>query len=152
MPAPAAPTSPSAPRTCEAELDALAFFDVETATATTAVNLGFAAPHSSADKPLRVVNTNDTYQAEDVTVTVGSDHQSIQLWLSLDGENFLPSITIGDIPPGGPTDTFWLRRATPARSPLGGRSGALPAAAAAWIHPMDASITDNLPVIEDPEE
>jgi hypothetical protein len=123
----------------------LQFFDVETQANISTLNIGTVAPSSSDDTPLRLLNTSDQFQAEDVTVAAtGTD--AVQLWLSLDGDSFAASINIGDIPPSGTSDTFWLRRVTPSTSATGGRSAALSATPAAWTAPVDTSSTDNIPL------
>lgn len=124
-------------------MESLGFYDVEIATTTTTLDIGTVAPTSSDDSMLRVVNNSDLYQAEDVTVTVAGP-DAIQLWLSNDGDNFSASIGVGDIPPGGLSGTFWLRRVTPANSALGARHAVVVATPNSWSNPVDTSTSGNV--------
>lgn len=130
-------------------MDSLRFYDVgNTATIDTTLAIGTVAPSSSDDTELRLQNTSDLYQAEDVTVTItGPD--AVQLWLSADGDTFGPSINLGDIPPGGISPAFWLRRVTPSTSPVSTRTAALSAQPVGWTTYMDTSASDNVPITED---
>jgi len=98
-------------------------------------DLGTVAPSSSDDIMLRVANTSDTYQAKDVTVTT-SGRDSVQLWLSTDGETFSNEISVGNVAPGGFSSTFWLRRVTPSDATADGQAF-LNANPAAWAAPTE---------------
>lgn len=126
-------------------METLVFFSATEATALSAVDLGAVAPRSSDDTALRVHNTSDLYQAQDVTVTVsGSDAD--QLWLSLDGDVYTASVDLGDIPPGAGSPVFWLRRVTAHDTPTGACAGQVAAAPAAWTSTVDTSTTANVPL------
>lgn len=130
-------------------MDSLRFYDVaNTQTLTTALDIGTVAPASSDDTELRLQNLSDQYQAEDVTVTVTGD-DAVQLWLSADGDVFGPAITVGDIPPGGVTPAFWLRRVTASTTPTGAQSAALSAQPVGWTTYTDTSTSDNVAITED---
>lgn len=123
-------------------MDDLSFYDVENAVVVTTLDLGTIAPHSSDDTLLRVANNSTAYQAEDVTVAA----TSIQLWLSVDGDNYTASIDLGDIPPNGTSSPFWLRRVTPAGT--GAQTGSLTATPASWSDPIDTSTSGNISLTE----
>lgn len=125
-------------------MEALAIFNPATATTVVAVSLAPAAPSSSDDIVLRVANTSDIYQASSVTVAVGGNNQA-QLHLSSNGDDFYPQITVGDIPPGGLSIPFTLRRVTPFNS-LGGCAATLTATPSAWTNPTDTSTSDDVPL------
>jgi hypothetical protein len=118
--------------------------DAETITAVTALPLSNVAPSSSADSGLWITNDSD-YRAEDVVVQV-SGTNSNQLWLSLDGITFTPSIDVGDISPGGASIPFWLRRVTASTDALGGCSASIVATPASWTIPIDDSTSTNIPL------
>lgn len=104
-------------------------------TTLTALNLGPVAAGSSDDQALRLSNNSDTYQAQDVTVSVhGSD--ATQLWLSTGDDMFAPAIDVGDIAPGSTSAVFWLRRVT-AASATGAAGATLTARPASWTIPAD---------------
>lgn len=123
-------------------MSALVFYDIENAVQITALNLGTVAPSSSDDTMLRLFNTDDNYQADNVTIAAtGSD--AIQLWLSTDGDVFTASITVGDIAPNGSSPPFWLRRVTPAdAAPTG--NAALAATPASWSTTLDSTTSNNV--------
>lgn len=123
-------------------MDTLRFYVVETASVMTAFDLGTVGPASSDDTRVRVQNTSDSYQAEDVTVSVaGTD--AVQLWLSLDGDVFTPTVTLGDIAPGANSSTFWLRRVTPSSTAAGTCTAGLTATPAGWTSAADTSTSEN---------
>lgn len=126
-------------------MESLAFYDPVTVTSPAAFALAAAAPGSSDDIQLRVLNTSELYQAEDVTVTV-SGADSGELWLSLDGDVFTASIAVGDIPPGAACALFYLRRVTASTAGFGSRTAQLSAVPASWSNPADTSISDNVPL------
>lgn len=126
-------------------METLGFYDVENAAIPTTLAIGTVAPSSSDDTMLRVINNSDLYQAEDVTVTI-SGPDAIELWLSTDGDTYSSSIDVGDIPPGGVSGTFWLRRVTASDSASGGHSGSLVATPAGWASPVDTSASVNIPL------
>lgn len=130
-------------------MDYLRFYDIENnATIDTALDIGSVARSSSDDTQLRLENLSDQYQAEDVTVSItGAD--AVQLWLSADGDTFGPSLALGDIPPGGVSPTFWLRRVTHTGSPGGQRSAALRVQPVGWTSWTDDSTSGNVPITED---
>lgn len=126
-------------------MNSLTFYDVSTVSTPTTLTLDDAAPGSSDDTMLRVLNTSDLYQAEDVTVSLtGPD--AIQLWLSTDGDTFTASIEVGDIAPGGTSATFWLRRVTPTTHSPGTCTAQLTATPTAWTSPVDTSGSTNIPL------
>lgn len=125
-------------------MDALTFYAVESASTITDLDLATVAPASSDDTRLRVQNTSDTYQAEDVIVSV-SGTDAIQIWLSTDGDSYSPGIALGDIPPGGSSLTFWLRRVTPSTA-AGDCSAVLTATPGGWTNAADSSVSDNIPI------
>lgn len=126
-------------------MDALRFYVIDIFSAPTTFDIGTVAPASSDDTRLRLENTNDTYQAEDVVVSVaGAD--AIQLWLSLDGDIFTPTIALGDIAAGASSDTFYLRRVTPGGTADGSCSAELTATPAGWTGAADPSTSDNVPI------
>lgn len=130
-------------------METLAFYDVATVSNPTTLSLGTAAPGSSDDILLRVSNLSDLYQAEDVTVEVaGTD--SLQLWLSLDGDVFVTGIAVGDIPAGGSSQPFWLRRVTASDAAPGGYQAVLSATPTGWTHPVDTSASVNIALDTDP--
>lgn len=129
-------------------MDYLSFYDVETASDLTTLDLGAVAYMSSDDTLLRVLNNNALYQAEDVVVAfTGTD--DLELWLSDDGENFAASLVVGDIPPSGSSGTFWLRRVTPSSGAPGNRTASITATAAGWTTPIDTSTSENIPLDAD---
>lgn len=124
-------------------MDSLAFYDIRSVAVIADLDVGDTAPASSDDTMLRVVNTSDLYQANDVTVTVdGAD--AVQLWLSTDGDTFTASIDVGDIQPGGSSLTFWLRRVTPSTASTGPCTAQLSASPTAWVNAADTSSSDNI--------
>lgn len=125
-------------------MEALAIFNPGTAANVAAVSLGTVAPSSSDDVVLRVANTSDIYSAHIVTVAVGGNNQA-QLHLSINGDDFYPQVTVGDIPPGGLSIPFTLRRVTPYNS-LGGCTATLTATPTAWTNPTDTSTSDDVPL------
>jgi hypothetical protein len=127
-------------------MDALIFYDVSGITTTTSLDLGTVAPATSDDTQLRVYNSSGFYQAQDVTVTItGPD--ATQLWLSLDGDVFGGTAEVGDIPPGGYSPIFWLRRINDSFSITGARTATLQATPASWSDPDDtAGTSDNIPL------
>lgn len=127
-------------------MDALRFYDVETATVAVSLSLGTVAPASSDDTLLRVQNISDLYQAEDVTVQVSTGPDAVQLWLSADGDRFSSSIDVGAVPPGGYSPPFWLRRVTPSTNVGGACNAALQASCASWSNPVDTSLSTNVPI------
>lgn len=129
-------------------MDALRFYVVETASITlVSLQLGTVAPASSDDTLLRIQNISTLYQAQDVTVSFTTSlPDSVQLWLSDDGDTFAGSLDLGAIPPGGYSPTFWLRRVTPSTSSTGQRSGMLAAKCTQWTNPVDVSTSDNTPI------
>ena len=124
-------------------MEALMFYS-STMTELTDLNLGDAAPGSSADYALRIFNSSDLYQAEDVTVTVSGD-DAIQLWLSVDDEVFSDTISVGDIAPGSASEIFWLRRVS-ASDDGGVNNAILSAVPAAWTSPVDTTPSTNVPL------
>lgn len=120
----------------------LVFYNVRAVAVITALDLGDAAPASSDDTMLRVANTSDLYLAKDVTVsTAGPD--ALQLWLSTDGDTFGTSIKLGNVPPGGFSSIFWLRRVTPSDADGTGQA-ALSAIPASWSSNTDTTTSDNV--------
>jgi hypothetical protein len=126
-------------------VESLSFYDVENATTAVALDLGTIAPRSSEDFTLQVVNNSDLYQAAAVTVSITGD-DAVQLWLSLDGEAFAPSVVVGDVAPGGSSEVFWLRRVTAGAEPVGTCTASLSALPALWEHPVDNTVSDNIPL------
>lgn len=126
-------------------MDALTFFDVVANAATTSVGIGTVAPGSSDDTQLRVFNTSDLYQAEDVTVSLTGPNAG-QLYLSDDGQLFTPSITVGDIPPGAYSPPFWLRRVTSHLVANGSYTANVVATPAAWTNPSSTGTSVNVPL------
>ncbi len=115
----------------------------------TTVDLGTVAPASSDDTRLRIGNPSPTYQADDVVVTSESTDQ---LLLSVDGDTYAPAINLGDLPPSGISDPFYLRRITPSTAPPGGYTGTLRATPTAWLAPIDTSASNNIPLVGDPDD
>jgi hypothetical protein len=112
-------------------MESLSFYNVESAAVVTTLALGSCAPSSSDDRMLSVHNNSDLYLAQDVSVTVtGGDN--IQLWLSTDSDTFTPTIHLGDIPPGGLSTVFWLRRVTASTEAAGSCTANLEATPTAW--------------------
>lgn len=126
-------------------MDTLRFYIVDTAAVVTTFDIGTVGPASSDDTRVRVQNTGDTYQAEDVIVSVAGP-DAIQLWLSLDGDVFTPTVTLGDIAPGANSSTFWLRRVTPDGTAGGSYTADLIATPAGWTSAADTSTSDNVPI------
>ncbi len=120
-----------------------------TQTEITAIDLGTVAPASSDDTRLRVQNPSDTYQADDVIVTSLAPDT---LLLSVDGDTYAPAINLGDLPPGGISDSFTMRRITASTSPTGVVTGKLRALPTAWLAPIDTSGSDNVPLPTDPDD
>lgn len=127
-------------------MESLVFYDYVTTDPITALALGVVAPRSSDDTVLRIGNTSDTYQAEDITVSVVSTGDDHQLWLSLDGDVFTASILVGDVPPNSLSGPFWLRRVTASTEPDGDCTAVIAAVPAAWTSTVDAGITENIPL------
>lgn len=125
-------------------METLQFFNVTLGRAVQASNFGSIAKSSSDDILFRIVNASDLYQADDVTVEVGGN-QADQLYLSLDGDNFYPQVTVGDITPGGMSTAITMRRVTPATSPAS-CSASLTATPASWSDPVDTSTSDDVPL------
>jgi len=124
-------------------MDDLAFYDyADPSAAITALNLGTVAPRSSADSLLLIYNGSDSYQANDVTVTVTGDDAD-QLLLSLDGDSFTVSIDVGTIAPNATSPAFYLRRVTPSTAAASG-SARLDTVPASWSDPVDISASDNI--------
>jgi hypothetical protein len=128
-------------------MDSLAFYDVRAVATVTTLDLGDVAPSSSDDLMLRVVNLSDIYVAKDVTVTTDNP-DAVQIWLSTDGDNFSSSIELGNIPPGGSSYTFFLRRVTPSDA-TGIGDAILLAEPAAWAPSGEATASDNIPLETD---
>lgn len=81
---------------------------------------GDAQVGSSEDRVCRLKNTSDTKTATFITVGDAEDAGEIptsslrnQFLVSLDGENFHPSIEISAISPGALSPRIWIRRITP---------------------------------------
>lgn len=106
--------------------------------------LGNAAPGSSSDVILRIGNTSDTYQAEDVKVSIKKQYSWQSLWLSVDGDAFFASIEIGDIPPDSLSPPFWLRRVTASSDGDGTRFAILDAKPSAWTTSAATGTSDNV--------
>ncbi len=123
-------------------MDALAIFNPAVAANVTALALGAAAPSSSDDITLRVANTSDLYRAREVTVSVGGNNQA-QLHVSINGDDFYPSIIVGDIAPGGLSIPFTLRRVTPYNSQAT-CAAVLTVTPAGWANPADTSPSDDV--------
>lgn len=125
-------------------MESLVFYDYVTTDPITSLELGVVAPRSSDDTVLRIGNTSDTYQAEDIVVAVegvGDDHQ---LWLSTDGDSFASSIVVGDVPPNSLSGPFWLRRVSASTEPDGDCSAVLSAVPTAWTSTADAGATESI--------
>lgn len=129
-------------------MDNLSFFNVETAALTTALQFGDVSLASSDDSPLRVINNSDLYKAEDVIISV-TGTSAIQLWLSVDGDNFASAIDVGDIPPGGTSSTFWLRRVSASTETPGAHTASLTATPTGWSLPVDTSTSSDVALPED---
>lgn len=123
----------------------LTFQTLDSTTGLSDLDLGTVAPGSSADTLLRVGNGSDLYQAMSVTVSAASGDWE-QAWLSTDGEVFTERINVGDIPPGGISPTFWLRRVTASTVADGGYYVYLAASPSTWADPVDTSGSDNIPL------
>lgn len=119
-------------------MDALIFYDVANTVTATTLNLGTVAPATSDDTQLRVYNSSGSYEAGDVTVSItGTDADD--LYLSTDGISFTATAQVGDIPPGGFSPIFWMRRITDSFSFTGSTcSATLQAIPASWTSPDDA--------------
>lgn len=124
-------------------MDALTFYSYDDYTRRISLPLGPAAPRSSDDLALQVHNDSDTYQADDVVVTVGGT-DSDQLFVSLDGDTFSQSITVGDIPPGAGSLVFTLRRVTASTADEGPASATLIATPGSWTSVVDNSASTNI--------
>ena len=127
-------------------MESLVFYDYLSADPITSLTIGLVAPRSSDDTTLRIGNDSDTYQAEDVIVSVVDNGDGDQLWLSLDGDNFAASVLIGDIPPNSVSGPFWLRRVTPSTQADDTCTAELSALSAAWTYAADTGTSDNVPL------
>jgi hypothetical protein len=126
-------------------MDVLSIYDVVAAELTTAIDIGTVAASTSDDTLLRVFNASDSYQAEDVTVSLTGANEN-QLYLSLDGDSYAASINVGDIPPGAYSPQFTLRRVTHYQVGAGTYTAVLVATATAWISPTSSGSSDNIPL------
>lgn len=124
-------------------MNTLTFYTYDDYTVRTELTLGPVAPRSSDDLLMQLRNTGNTFQAEDVTVEVSDTDQ---LLLSMDGDTFTRTVTVGDIPPGSGSAVFTLRRVTPSTAGTGAASGTLTASPAAWTNVLDQSLSDNIPL------
>ncbi len=129
----------------------LVFYDAADATtAITISNLGTCAPGSSADSQYFVYNTSDSFQANDVTITLAGP-QADQIWLSLDGDRFTASVELGDIAPNAGSLPLYLRRVTPTGTAQGAACAAqLIATPSSWSDAVDYSLSTNIG-LEDPD-
>lgn len=124
-------------------MNTLIFYTYDDFTARASLPLGPVAPRSSDDLLMQVRNTSGSYQATEVTVAVSGDDAE-QLLLSLDGDIFTPTITVGDIPPGAGGAVFTLRRVTPSTAVDGAASAVLTATPSGWSDAVDTSTSDNV--------
>lgn len=129
-------------------MDALRFYVIDIAGSPEEYDIGTVGPMSSDDTRLRVHNDHDLFKAEEVLISVSGPDQ-LQLWLSTDALTWVSAVNVGDIPPGGASETFFLRRVTPVDSALGERSALLVAQADSWTEPVDTSASDNIAMTED---
>ncbi len=94
---------------------------------------------SSADKTFRVRNSSSVKTAMDVLVSVedaygyGSPFPSQQLLLSLDGDTWAETVTIGALSPGSVSPIINVRRNTPVNAPLGSWSPRIVFDVGSWI-------------------
>lgn len=125
-------------------MDNLVFYDNDDhSTEIDDLDYGPVAPASSDDTSLFVFNDSDTYQANDVIVTLDGDDAD-QLWLSLDGEVFGTTVDVGDIPPNAGSAGFVLRRVTASTIATGACSAELIATPGSWSSPIDVSLSTNI--------
>lgn len=132
-------------------MEELKFYKPSAAAQITALALTPAAPSSSDDILLRIANTSDLYQAENVVVSCDGSQDGRDLWLSLDGADFSASIEVGDILPGGLSLAFTLRRVSPSDTGVGLKQCTLKATPAGWTNPIDTSSSDDIPLDLDEE-
>jgi hypothetical protein len=127
-------------------MDNLIFYDFTNSAPIIALDLGTVAGRSSDDTIMRVANTSDTYQAENVIIAVAGDYPEArsQLWVSTDGDIFTAQIDIGDIPPNSLSGPFWLRRVTASDTEANGYSASLSATPSGWSNTTDGSLSDNI--------
>ncbi len=112
-------------------MDTLSFYLVTGDQTITSLDFGVSPRRSSADVIFRIKNSSEAYTAEDVTVSVRGD-RAFTYYLSLDGEHFAATVSLGDISPGSYTTTITLRRVTPSDAPLGEEAVDVVAAPATW--------------------
>ncbi len=124
-------------------MDKLAFYKVSVGGKVGSLQLGTWAGSSSDDIVLRIANDSDLYQAKDVVVSCQDSAAGRELWLSLDGDNYHSSIEVGDIPPGGLSRPFTLRRASPSDAGNGTKQATLTATPGSWSNPIDTSTSDD---------
>lgn len=117
-------------------MDTLSIWDYSSLTRLSALDFGASVAATSDDLTLRVVNDSDVYQAEDVTVSVDGTN-SDQLWLSLDGESFAATVSVGDLPPGAASAPLWLRRVTASTATAGLCTAGLHAVPTGWTTVSD---------------
>lgn len=118
-------------------MQTLAIYDVVATDLITAVSIGTVAPGSSDDTALRVYNQSDLYVADAVQVTLGGPNAG-QIYLSDDGIVFTTTVSLGDIPPGGYSAVFVLRRVTHHITADQSYSATLIATPAGWSDPGDS--------------
>jgi hypothetical protein len=134
-------------------MDNLVFYDNDDhSTQIDDLDYGAVAPASSDDTSLFVFNDSDTYQANDVVVTLDGDDAD-QLWLSLDGEVFGTTVEVGDIPPNAGSAAFVLRRVTASTTSTGPCTAELIATPGSWSSPIDITLSTNIGLdVADPPE
>lgn len=124
-------------------MNTLIFYTSDDYTARSVLDLGPVAPRSSDDLDMQIFNSSPSFQAEDVAVTVAGDDAG-QLLLSLDGDSFFRTVTLGDIPPGAVSTVFTVRRVTPSDAAAGSNTAELSAAPAAWSSVADSGTSTNV--------
>lgn len=88
---------------------------------------------SSNDTTLRVKNESSSYRARDVTVAfTAGPNDPYEFFLSLDGETFTASVTLGDLAPTAFSRSITLRRVTPSTTAPGSYRCNLRASATSW--------------------
>lgn len=113
-------------------MDKLAIWGYSVDASAEGIELGTVFRRSSEDARFRVKNLSGIYTAHNVTVECRSSTEAYQYLVSLDGQDFVGRLQLGDIAPGSISTGLYLRRNTPSTAALGQQNAQLSAYTSTW--------------------